>query len=380
MTPAKAKTVRHGKGGDGGGDSLRYRRIVAKFGTNLLTAGSERLDLSVMSALVGQVARLHAQGADVIVVTSGAIAAGRHRLGMTDQKATAARLRRDIPLRQVLASVGQSHLMESYDQLFAWHDIVVAQTLLTYQSGYRPEDLWHFVTPDYRAASIWVQLKSGDNQDMKRVIEHVDGYVAGNPPPAHISVEWAGLTYLNVVWQDVMVSGMLKALLGSFVIVFLMMLALFRSFWFGLLAMLPLSITIALIYGLIGLAGKDYDMPVAVLSSLTLGLSVDFAIHFLQRARSIHAQVGSWRLTVERMFHEPARAIARNALVIAIGFLPLLASPLVPYNTVGLFLSAIMALSSAVTLLLLPSVMGLVRGKLFKETATLLAADQPGEA
>ena len=131
MTSAGGKTVRHRRGRDGGGDGLRYRRIVAKFGTNLLTAGSERLDLSVMSALVGQVARLHAQGADVIVVTSGAIAAGRHRLGMADQKPAPSGLRRDVPLRQVLASVGQSHLMQSYDQLFAWHDIVVAQTLLT---------------------------------------------------------------------------------------------------------------------------------------------------------------------------------------------------------------------------------------------------------
>ena len=48
-----------------------------------------------------------------------------------DRKPAPAALRRDVPLRQVLASVGQSHLMQSYDQLFAWHDIVVAQTLLT---------------------------------------------------------------------------------------------------------------------------------------------------------------------------------------------------------------------------------------------------------
>jgi glutamate 5-kinase len=115
----------YGAGGLPPGEAApRYRRVVAKFGTNVLTAGTDRLDLEMMSALVGQVARLHRQGADVIVVTSGAIAAGRHRLGL-------ARGRRDMPFRQVLASVGQSHLMQSYDQLFAWHDIVVAQTLLS---------------------------------------------------------------------------------------------------------------------------------------------------------------------------------------------------------------------------------------------------------
>ncbi|MDP2948230.1 MAG: glutamate 5-kinase [Chloroflexota bacterium] len=104
--------------------SGRYQRIVAKFGTNVLTAGTDRLDLEVMSSLVGQVARLHRQGAEVLIVSSGAIACGRHRLGNPQE-------RRDIPFRQVLASVGQSYLMQAYEELFRWHDIVVAQTLLT---------------------------------------------------------------------------------------------------------------------------------------------------------------------------------------------------------------------------------------------------------
>jgi predicted RND superfamily exporter protein len=241
----------------------------------------------------------------------------------------------------------------------------VAQTLLSYQSSHRPDDLWHFLRPDYRGASIWLQLKSGDNQDMLRVTEHVATYVEANPPPQGVTTDWAGLTYLNVVWQNDMVNGMLKALLGSFVIVFLMMLVLFRSVVFALLAMVPLSVTIAFIYGLIGLVGKDYDMPIAVLSALTLGLSVDFAIHFLQRARAIHRDTGDWRRTVGELFAEPARAITRNAIVIAMGFLPLLASPLVPYQTVGFFLFAIMAVSCLVTLTLLPGVMELLSRRLF---------------
>ncbi len=103
---------------------LRYRRIVAKFGTNVLTAGTDKLDLEIMASLVGQVARLHRNGVQMIVVTSGAIAAGRHRLGIH-------RDRKDMPYRQVLAAVGQSDLMQAYQELFAWHEITVAQTLLT---------------------------------------------------------------------------------------------------------------------------------------------------------------------------------------------------------------------------------------------------------
>jgi uncharacterized protein len=57
------------------------------------------------------------------------------------------------------------------------------------------------------------------------------------------------------------------------------------------------------------------------------------------------------------VFEEPARAISRNAIVIAVGFTPLLLAPLVPYITVGVFLATIMAVSAIVTLLLLPAVM-----------------------
>ena len=60
-------------------EGLRYRRIVAKVGTNVLTAGTDRLNLEVMSALVGQVARLQKRGAVVLIVTSGASTAGRPR-------------------------------------------------------------------------------------------------------------------------------------------------------------------------------------------------------------------------------------------------------------------------------------------------------------
>lgn len=107
-----------------GSDGSSYQCVVVKLGTNLLTAGTDRLDLETMSSLAGQIARLRREGLDLIVVSSGAIAAGRHKLGLD-------RERRDIPFRQVLAAVGQSHLMYAYEQLFSWHGITIAQALLT---------------------------------------------------------------------------------------------------------------------------------------------------------------------------------------------------------------------------------------------------------
>ena len=242
----------------------------------------------------------------------------------------------------------------------------VAQCLIQFQSSHTPDDLWHFVTKNYDKANIWLQLKSGDNRDMEKVVRAVQTFVDEHPPPVPMKHHWAGLTYINIVWQQKMVWGMLQSLMGSFIIVFIMMAILFRSPLWGLLCMVPLSITIVVIYGLIGLVGKDYDMPVAVLSALTLGMAVDFAIHFLERARATYAETGSWKASAAVMFGEPARAISRNVLVIAIGFLPLLAAPLVPYKTVGIFLCAIMALSGIVTLMVLPAILTVAEKKMFK--------------
>lgn len=245
----------------------------------------------------------------------------------------------------------------------------VAQSLLQFQSSHTPDDLGHFVTNDLDKANIWLQLKSGDNKDMEKVVKVVEEYFKTTPPPMPIKHDWAGLTYINIVWQQKMVWGMLQSLIGSFIIVFIMMAIMFRSALWGLVCMVPLSITIAVIYGVIGLIGKDYDMPVAVLSALTLGMAVDFAIHFLERARNSYAERSSWKASAAEMFGEPARAIARNVLVIAIGFLPLLAAPLVPYKTVGIFLCAIMALSGIVTLLVLPAILTVAEKRLFRTAA-----------
>jgi glutamate 5-kinase len=101
-----------------------YKRIVAKFGTNLLTAGTDRIDTNVLSVIVRQVAQLHKEGKEIILVSSGAVASGRQLL-------TLPRDTKDVPARQVMAAVGQHVLMNSYTELFRRHGIVTAQALLT---------------------------------------------------------------------------------------------------------------------------------------------------------------------------------------------------------------------------------------------------------
>jgi len=104
--------------------TLPYQRIVAKFGTSLLTDSRGHLNQDILSSLVIQMARLHKQNLELIIVSSGAIASGRYKLGLTKKI-------KGVPFKQVLASVGQIHLMYIYERLFSQYNITVAQALLT---------------------------------------------------------------------------------------------------------------------------------------------------------------------------------------------------------------------------------------------------------
>ena len=101
-----------------------YKRIVVKLGTSVLTGGTRRLDRSHMVEIARQCAALRRQGREVIIVTSGAIAAGRERLDHPVLPPT-------IAAKQMLAAVGQGWLMHVWESLFDIYGLHVGQMLLT---------------------------------------------------------------------------------------------------------------------------------------------------------------------------------------------------------------------------------------------------------
>lgn len=100
-------------------------RVVVKLGTGILTDAENRVDPAQMSQLVGQIAGLKKRGMEVILVTSGAVGAGMGVFASSERP-------KKLDALQACAAVGQVKLMAAYDQLFAEHDIHVAQVLLTH--------------------------------------------------------------------------------------------------------------------------------------------------------------------------------------------------------------------------------------------------------
>lgn len=103
---------------------MEYRRVIIKVGTSTLTAGTPKLSLPRLVQLVQQIAQIQTGGSQVILVTSGGIAAGREALNFPE-------FPKFVPSKQMLSSVGQPHLMNIYAQLFQLYGKTVSQILLT---------------------------------------------------------------------------------------------------------------------------------------------------------------------------------------------------------------------------------------------------------
>jgi len=102
----------------------RARRIVIKIGSGVLTSQTGGLDRARIDLLVGEIAALHAGSREVVVVTSGAVAAGVARLELPQRPRT-------IPHKQAAAAVGQIGVMSAYEAAFWTHGVRAAQVLLT---------------------------------------------------------------------------------------------------------------------------------------------------------------------------------------------------------------------------------------------------------
>ncbi|MDP2278049.1 MAG: RND transporter, partial [Nitrospirota bacterium] len=151
--------------------------------------------------------------------------------------------------------------------------------------------------------------------------------------------------------------------------------------------------TVILIYGVIGFMGKDFDMPISVLSTLSLGMAVDFAIHFISRFKQqlkesqqtppqpplskggIEEGVNSELPTPNSSLitdallwtaARPGKGIMLNAVLFAAAFSVMLFAPLTPYITVGAFIVSMMLLSAVMTIIYIPALITLLQGWLFK--------------
>src|ERR1700690_4292510 len=103
---------------------FEMKRIVVKIGSNILADDNEGLNMDRIAAIASDIVGVKSAGNEVVIVSSGAVAAGMKKLGLKEKP-------KDIKLKQAAAAIGQSSLMWAYEKSFGEHNAKVAQVLLT---------------------------------------------------------------------------------------------------------------------------------------------------------------------------------------------------------------------------------------------------------
>ncbi len=243
---------------------------------------------------------------------------------------------------------------------------MIGQYIFLFSMSAKPSDLDNVVDYPFKKANIWVQLKTWDANAMRDVIKATEEFKKSNPTP--MEMKPAGIAYFNLVWNDEVLGDMVKGFVLALIAVFAILAFDFRSVKWAIVGYSPLLFTVLLLYGVVGYVGKDFDMPISVLSCLSLGMAVDFAIHFVSRLRQRLKEAPTEPLSEALLWTaaRPGKGIMRNAILFATSFAVMIFAPLTPYITVGAFIVSMMLLSAIMTLIYLPALITLMQGWLLK--------------
>jgi hypothetical protein len=225
---------------------------------------------------------------------------------------------------------------------------LIAQYLLLYEMSGDPANLWKVVDSDYSGANLRIQLKSDDSRTIKRVTDYFDSRTEEFARHG-VEVRYAGSGYKSMVFADLILRGQISSLGLSVLIVIGLVSLMFRSLRFGLVAGIPVAVAIAVNFGIMGLLGIALTSSTALISSIAVGIGVDYAIHFIERYREtlkqtkdpVHAGRFSMSLT--------GRAVFLNASIVIAGFMVLLFSVFPPNRQVGALVSLNMLTAFAAT-------------------------------
>ncbi|MBD3240620.1 MAG: MMPL family transporter [Chitinivibrionales bacterium] len=229
---------------------------------------------------------------------------------------------------------------------------LVAQYLLLYEMSGDPDNLWQLVDYEYRRANVTLQLKSDNSRAIKGALAVVDEF-SDYFGQHGVSVNFAGSGYKSLIFTDLILSGQISSLLLSLVLVVILISLMFRSVKLGLIGAIPIAATSVVGFGVMGLLNIPLSTTTALISSIAIGVGVDYAIHFIDKYLRNLKQTGNAQEASRRTMDHTGRAILFNAIVVVAGFMVLLFSVFPPNRMLGLLISLnmLVALIGTVTVM-----------------------------
>lgn len=215
-----------------------------------------------------------------------------------------------------------------------------------------PEELKKLVNEEFTQAQIIAQINSESSETIKKVVEDAQKLISSEP--AFTKITGSGVIFKDLI--EKVIEGQIISLLLSFFAVSILVMLLFKSFAAGIIAGIPLAVSLVLMFGFMGFSGVTLDIATALISSIVIGVGVDYTIHFLWRYKIEMGKHSDSVMAVEHTLSTTGRGIIFNALSVMVGFVVLLFSSFLPIRFFGALIFLSIAVCLIGSIVLLPSI------------------------
>jgi predicted RND superfamily exporter protein len=249
---------------------------------------------------------------------------------------------------------------------------LVSQYLLLLSFSGGDEALERFLDFNYESANVSAFLRTSTMSELRDLTRDADAYLEEHFRSAGLRADLTGGMAILTTLSDLLLTSQIRSLLISLVLVLIITSVLFGSLVMGMLAIIPLTVTVALNFGLMGILGIPVDIATVMIASIAIGIGIDYAIHYLTRYRSELRQGAGVADAIVTTTTTTGTAIVYNASAVGIGFLVLVFSSITSLGMVGIVIALTMLVASVGSLTLLPAILSLMDG------TRLLASFHPG--
>jgi predicted RND superfamily exporter protein len=216
-------------------------------------------------------------------------------------------------------------------------------------------------TRDFGKGRITARVRSVGLEGFAELTRAVDGFVGREMPSGVLSYYLTGSPSLYIQLSKKLIQSQVVSLGASLGAVGAIVAVLMASLGAGLLSLIPLVVSIAGNFGIMGYAGAYLDMATVMIASLSVGIGVDYAVHFLSRYRRERAAGRGHEEALAETFRTSGRGILVNAATLTLGFLVMLLSNFGALVTFGWLITVTMLTSLVGALFILPAALGWVR-------------------
>jgi predicted RND superfamily exporter protein len=218
-------------------------------------------------------------------------------------------------------------------------------------AGVEGQDILNqYITPDYTEAVVEGVVSSTDTKIMHRIIDNINAYLKEKH---YDNMKVTGLPVIYTRLDESLVDSQKKSLVISIILVFLLVSLMLKGFRQGFSAIIPIIVTLVVLFGSMGILGIPLDVATVLVGSVSIGIGIDYAIHF-SNGLTKNTKTLPLNGAINETMKVTGKGIIINMLSVMLGFLVMVFAELVPLQYFGILVAITMLTSSLSTLTILP--------------------------